>query len=208
MNCDEVQILHGPYLDSELDARTSLEFERHLKGCPGCARVFAEEQKLEARIMGGLKPGPRTAALWAQIESSVAATGLLHPDLLTGGEELTQRRKEPQRVAENSSSLRSSAFRTVWLRLRLGWQRPRWAWAGLAAVWGVILALNFTAREPDAPFVAGQELPSASEMRFALKQKQLWMADLALTSEPAPAAKPKPAPPSPRSDRRRETLNA
>ena len=45
-------------------------------------------------------------------------------------------------------------------------------------------------------------------MRFALKQKQLLMAELAFTSEPAPADKPKAAPPSPRSERRNETLNA
>ena len=74
-------------------------------------------------------------------------------------------------------------------------------------MWVVILVLDLAAREPDAPLVAGQEVPSASEMRFALKQKQLLMAELAFTSEPAPADKPKPAPPSPRSDRRKETLN-
>jgi hypothetical protein len=75
-------------------------------------------------------------------------------------------------------------------------------------VWVGIVGLNFAAREPDAPLMAGQQAPSASEMRFALKQKQLLMADLAATSEPAPAEKPKAAPPSPRSDRRNETLNA
>ena len=36
-----------------------------------------------------------------------------------------------------------------------------------------------------------QEVPSASEVRFAVKQKQLLMAELAATSEPAPADKPK-----------------
>ena len=71
MKCDEVQALHGPYLDSELDARTSLEIEQHLRACPECARLFAEEEKLEARIRAGLKQGPRTPALWAQIERGV-----------------------------------------------------------------------------------------------------------------------------------------
>jgi len=75
-------------------------------------------------------------------------------------------------------------------------------------VWVGILALNFAAREPAAPLVASQELPSASEMGFALKQKQLLMAGLAVTSEPVPADRPKPALPSPRSDRHSETLNA
>jgi hypothetical protein len=75
-------------------------------------------------------------------------------------------------------------------------------------VWAVILVLNLAEREPDAPLVAGQEVPSASEMRLALKQKSLLMAELALTSEPALADKPKPARPSPHSERRNETLNA
>jgi hypothetical protein len=92
--------------------------------------------------------------------------------------------------------------------LRAGWQTSRWAWTGLAAVWVAILALNFTAREPDASVMAGQRVPSPSEMRFALKQQQLLMAEMAITSEPVPAKKPKAAPPSPRSERRNETLNA
>ena len=54
--------LQGPYLDSELDAKTTLEIEQHLAGCPACARLFAEEQKLEARMKAGLNRGPRTAA--------------------------------------------------------------------------------------------------------------------------------------------------
>ncbi len=49
MKCDEVQTMHGPYLDSELDAKTTLEIEQHLAACPACARLFAEEQKLNAR---------------------------------------------------------------------------------------------------------------------------------------------------------------
>jgi anti-sigma factor RsiW len=215
MKCDEVQTMQGPYLDSELDAKTTLEIERHLAACPACARLFAQEQKLEARITAGLKQGPRTAALWDQIESSVVAAAPLYPDLLTGCEDLTQRQgREPQRVAERAFSLGSSAFlcvsalRLFWLRLRFGWQRSRWAWTGLAAVWAVILVLHLAAREPEARLVAAQEVPSASEMRLALEQKYLLMAELALTSEPALADKPKPARPSPHSERRNETLNA
>ena len=90
-------------------------------------------------------------------------------------------------------------------QLRAGWQASRWAWASLAGVWVVILLLNSAAREPDSPLVADQTLPSASEMRLALKQKDMLMAELAFSSEPA--AKPNPASPSPRSDRRRATFN-
>jgi anti-sigma factor RsiW len=196
MKCEEVQTLHGLYLDSELDARTSLEIEQHLKACAACARLFAEEEKLEARIKAGLKRGQRTPALWAQIERGMAG-------------DLTQRRKGTQRNGEEMSPLRLSA--THWVsalaRLRAGWQRSRWAWAGLAAVWAVILALNGAAREPGGQIVAGKRLPPAAEVRFAVEQKHLLMADLAFTTEPVPADKPKAAPTSPRSDRRKATLN-
>ena len=78
----------------------------------------------------------------------------------------------------------------------------------MAAAWVVILTLNLAAREPAAPLVAKQEVPSASEMRLALIQKHLLMAELALSPAPTSANKPKPEPPSPRSERRHETLNA
>jgi anti-sigma factor RsiW len=73
MKCDEVQPLHGPYLDSELDAKTTLEIQQHVVTCPDCARAFATEGRLEARIMAGLKQGQRTAALWEQVEHRVLA---------------------------------------------------------------------------------------------------------------------------------------
>jgi len=43
MNCHEIQSLTGPYLDSELDAKTSLGIQQHLAACPACARRFAAE---------------------------------------------------------------------------------------------------------------------------------------------------------------------
>jgi anti-sigma factor RsiW len=192
MKCDEVQALHGPYLDSELDARTSLEIEQHLKACPECARLFAEEEKLEARIKARLKQGQRTPALWAQIERGVAAAA-----------SSATRPRSLERISRPVGW--AAVLGILAAQLRTGWQTARWAWAGLAAVWAVILVLNSAAREPNPPLVAGQDLPSASEMRLALKQKDLLIAELALCSEPA--AKPKPAPPSPRSDRRRATFN-
>ncbi|MGO8931435.1 MAG: anti-sigma factor family protein [Limisphaerales bacterium] len=193
MKCDEVQTLHGPYLDSELDARTSLEIEQHLKACPACACLFAEEEKLETRIKAALKQGTRTPALWAQIEREVAAAA-----------SSASRPRPPAQVSPPVGW--PAMLGALWGQLRAGWQASRWAWAGLAAVWAVILVLNGVAREPDAPLVASQDLPSASELRLALKQKDLLLAELALT--PEPAAKPKPALPSPRSDRRKKTLNS
>jgi anti-sigma factor RsiW len=194
MKCDEVQTLHGPYLDSELDAKTSLEIEQHLKACPGCARFFAEEEKLEARIKAGLRLGPGTPALWAQIERAVAAAA-----------SSASRSRPPAHVSQPVGW--PAVLGALRAQLRAGWQASRWAWTGLAAAWAVILVLNGTAREPDAPVVAGKQLPPVAEVRFAVEQKHLLMADLAFTTETAPADKPKAAPPSPRSDRRKENLN-
>jgi hypothetical protein len=227
MKCDEFQTLYGPYLDSELDARTSLEIEQHLKACAECARPSAEDEKLEARIKAGLKQGQRTPALWAQIERGVVGDSTQRRKGTQRGKAATEKDATHsfpgawqirrslraistiavQRDAEEMNPLRLSAslWVSVLTQLRAGWQSSRWAWAGLAAVWAVILVLNSAAREPNPPLVAGQDLPSASEMRLALKQKDLLIAELALSSEPA--AKPKPAPPSPRSDRRRATFN-
>ena len=194
MKCDEVQPLCGAYLDSELDTRTSLEIQQHLKACPACARLFAEEEKLEARLKAGLDRGARTAALWERLERSVAAAA-----------------SAPARPGP-SPRLSPPAGWSVLLQalgeqLPTGWGRARWAWAGLGMAWVVILALNFAAREPEAALAAGKQLPPAAEVRFAGKQKQLMMADVAAPAEPAPGDKPKPLLPSPRSDRRTETLN-
>ncbi len=194
MKCDEVQTLHGPYLDSELDARTTLEIEEHLKSCPECARRLAAEDKLEARIRAGLNRGQRTAHLWEQIERSVA-----------GAAPATARPLASAHVSQPAGW--QAVLAAVIGQLQAGWHRSRWAWSGLAVAWAVIVALNFTAREPDTTLVAAQRAPSVSEMRLAWKQKQLLMADLAGVSKPAPADKAKTPPPGPRSERPKETWN-
>jgi anti-sigma factor RsiW len=194
MKCHEVQTMQGPYLDSELDAKTTLGIEQHLATCPACAGLFAQEQKLEARITAGLNRGSRTAALWTQIEREVAAAAP------------ASSRRPPALVPQEVGW--AALLGALGTQIRAGWRTSRWAWTGLAGVWAVILMLNLAEREPGAPLVAGQEVPSASEVRLALKQKYLLMSELALTSEPAPASKPKPARPSPHSERRNETLNA
>jgi anti-sigma factor RsiW len=194
MKCEEVQSLHGPYLDSELDAKNSLEIEQHLKACPVCARLFAEAQKLDARLMAGLNQGSRTAQLWEQVERSVIVAGAAASGL------------RPQAVASEAAGW-AAVLGALRDRVRAGWQTSRWAWTGLAAVWVVILGLNSAAPEPVPPSVAGQGAPPVSEVRFALKQKYLLMAGLAFTPEAAETEKPKTAPPSPRSDRRKATFN-
>ena len=195
MRCDEIQAMRGPYLDSELEATTSLEIEQHLKSCPECARLFAEEQTVEGGIKAALNQGHRTAAVWDQIERSVVAAA------------------KPAAYSRHSPDLLESAgwhsmFLALGEHLRAGWCRSPRAWTALAAMWGVIAVVNFTARDPASPQMANRAMPSDAEIRSAWQQKQQMIAELAMTSEPAPAPKPKAAPPGPRSDRRNETLNS
>jgi anti-sigma factor RsiW len=186
--------MQGPYLDSELDTKTTLEIEQHLTACPACARLFAAEQKLEARIAAGLNRGSRTAALWAQIEREVVAASS------------ASRPRAPAFVPQQAGW--PAVLGVLGARIHAGWRTSRWAWTGLVAVWAVILVLHLAAREPEAPLLAGQEMPSASEMRLAMEQNYLLMSELDLSPEPAPADKPKPARPSPHSERGNESLNA
>jgi len=39
MSCEETKTLLHAYLDGELDVVRSVEFEKHLKGCPACSRA-------------------------------------------------------------------------------------------------------------------------------------------------------------------------
>ena len=192
MKCEEVQSLLSPCLDSELDTRTCLEFEQHLKSCPNCASLFAEEQQHEGWMRTGLNRGARTASLWERIERSVLA------------EAACASRSRPRRQSSSRSGWHA-VFAVLGQQFQAGLRRSPMLWGAIAAVWAVILVLDFTAREPDSRLASNQRVPSVSEMRSAWKQKQLLMADLAMALEPIPADKPQPPPPGPRSDLQKRT---
>ena len=69
MKCNEIRNFVLPYLDSELDARTSQEIHLHLQSCAECAEIFAREEKFNERLFGALRVGQPTPALWEQIEA-------------------------------------------------------------------------------------------------------------------------------------------
>jgi anti-sigma factor RsiW len=71
MKCVEVRKLVRPYLDSELDAKTSLEVEQHLESCAECAGLFEAEKEFDERLGKALSKGERTSALWQRIESQI-----------------------------------------------------------------------------------------------------------------------------------------
>jgi len=87
------------------------------------------------------------------------------------------------------------------------WPHPK-AWAGLAAVWVVILTLQLASRDP-TDVAARKTPPPSPEMLMVLRQQRLLLAELVERSEPPPAAdRPKAVPPRPRSDRYRATFSA
>jgi hypothetical protein len=61
------------------------------------------------------------------------------------------------------------------------WPHPR-AWAGLAAVWILILAVDFSLRDP-APVRAEKSAPSSPEVMVELRQQQRLLAELMGSSQ-------------------------
>jgi hypothetical protein len=81
------------------------------------------------------------------------------------------------------------------------------AWAGLAAVWLVILVVNFSMRD-EPHTIARRSPPPSPEVIVALQQQQRLLVELIGTVEKPAAGRPKPFQPQPRSDLRNETLTA
>ncbi len=71
MKCHKARNLVWLYLDSEIDAQTSLEVEQHLESCPECTRLFEAEKKTEKRIVAALCHGQRTPNLWRDVEAQI-----------------------------------------------------------------------------------------------------------------------------------------
>jgi anti-sigma factor RsiW len=53
MSCQEAQALLNAYVDGELDLVRSLEIEKHLEGCPACARTVENHQTLGNALRAG-----------------------------------------------------------------------------------------------------------------------------------------------------------
>ena len=86
------------------------------------------------------------------------------------------------------------------------WPCPQ-AWAGLAAVWLVILTVNFLTLE-SSPVIAQKSFPHSPETLMALRQQGWLFAELNEPREVPVAERPKPLPPRPHSERREEFLAA
>jgi hypothetical protein len=79
------------------------------------------------------------------------------------------------------------------------WPHPK-AWAGLAAIWIFIFALNFSMRD-NSPRIAEKSAPPSPEVLVELKKQQLLFAELMGPRETPDADRQKIFSPKPRSER-------
>jgi len=79
------------------------------------------------------------------------------------------------------------------------WPHPK-AWAGLAAVWILILAVDFSTRDK-APVMAEKSAPPSPEVIVELKQQQRMLAELIGARDTSDAERSKSLAPRPRSER-------
>jgi hypothetical protein len=105
------------------------------------------------------------------------------------------------RRAGDHSVSRFNPQPTSWWR-ELLWPCPQ-AWAGLAAAWVLILALNAVTREP-VQVATAQSTPPARELLMALKERRRLLAELA--GSPAQVEPQKSLVPKPRSELAHRTV--
>jgi hypothetical protein len=89
---------------------------------------------------------------------------------------------------------------------KLFWPNPK-AWAGLAAVWIVIFAVQFAIGDHQTKTMAKAPPPSP-ELQIALRQQQELFSELIGPRSESDAEKPKPFLPKPTSERRLELMCA
>ena len=95
--------------------------------------------------------------------------------------------------------------RKLWLELI--WP-ARQTWAGLAAVWLVLLSFNFAMREPAPVSEARRETPASSQLKGMLQLREQMLAQLAGPIEKLELIRPRLPVPQPRSQRRDVFMNA
>jgi len=106
--------------------------------------------------------------------------------------------ENPSRMRIDGLPLR--ALFTLWRELIWPCRRT---WAGLAAVWLVLLTLQLASRDP-AEAAARTTPPPSPEVLMVLRQQQLLLAELVERSESRAAERPKTVAPRPRSQRQEE----
>ena len=119
-------------------------------------------------------------------------------EILTAADEVgTARRAVRGRLGEASLP---NWFSTLNAQLStLLWPHPK-AWAGLAAIWILILAVNFSMRD-QSQVLAEKSSPPSPEVIVELRQQQRLLAELIGPRDTGDADRSKPLVPQPRSER-------
>ena len=124
-------------------------------------------------------------------------------NILSAARQAASLQHAPRTTHHASPSLLSTLHHQLTTLL---WPHPA-AWAGLAAVWVVILGLNHMTQ--DAPTrVARRVSPPSPEVFMAFQEQQRLLAELVGPRETPVAERPKPRLPRPRSEGRRALLMA
>jgi hypothetical protein len=155
------------------------QLARHLAACAGCRKYYEEIQAVTIPLanwekdLAYLQPDQAAQDRWAK---AIQAAG------------------QPEPVYQP----------TPGVALHGWWQdvfRPyRRVWAGLAAVWVVILAGNFSLRD-HSPALATKSAPRSQEIIMALNDRQKIMAELLQDhSIPREAERPRSFSPKPRTE--------
>lgn len=118
--------------------------------------------------------------------------------------ELNHQDTKAQSWAENLVSWCLGGSKHLWLELI--WPSRR-IWAGLAAVWLLILAANVSLHD-GSQAMARKSSPPTPAMIMAFRQQEKLLAELIGPRETPVAEPPKPSLPQPRSQRRNEVLTA
>jgi anti-sigma factor RsiW len=163
-----------------LGEEEKIEVQRHLAACPECRNYYGEIKSLTAPLAG-----------WEKNFSSIQATPAAQ-----------MRWAGAVREAGARSTVRRPPLKTFWRILWGELIRPsRHAWAGMAALWVVMLAVN--AQLPGHRASSGDaRAASSQDMIQAWVEQNRVLAELTQTAFVVPPAAP-PDLPRPRSQRAR-----
>jgi anti-sigma factor RsiW len=121
MNCGESQSLMHAYLDGELQAPATLQYEEHIRECPACARTLAEQKELQTAMRRDFLYYKAPEGLRERLTSAVRS-----------------RRSEAgvdKDIQNRTADNRPSDFRPRTFRL--------WRWAAVAACLLVCVGIGF-----------------------------------------------------------------
>jgi len=87
-NCHQVRTLLMAYLDSELDATSTLSMSEHFSNCGECRSRLEAERTIEAGLVAPLRDEAMPLATWARLEGALAeAAGVSGASATQGGTE-------------------------------------------------------------------------------------------------------------------------